>query len=152
MKYAAAVAAVFAGDFFLKEHVEQRRGWNEETELLGGRIVWKKYHNRGAALNCMEKRPGLVKQISGMMLLILGILWFFFFRKKENPAVLLGLSLVLGGGGSNYYDRLRRGYVVDYFSFRTPWKWLNQIIFNISDLCIFLGLFMAVLAESRRSV
>jgi len=59
--------------------------------------------------------------------------------------VLLGLSLLLGGGGSNLYDRITKGYVVDYFSFRTPWRWLNRIVFNISDFCIFFGsIFVAI--------
>ncbi len=146
MKYAAVAAAVFAGDFFLKEQSEKRKDWNER-EICRGRIVLKKYHNRGAALNFMEGRPGLLKKISFGMLLVLGILWYLFWRKKENPAVLLGLSLAIGGGANNFYDRLKRGYVVDYFSFRTPWNWLNQIIFNISDLCIFIGTLIAVASK-----
>ena len=58
---------------------------------------------------------------------------------------MLGLSLAIGGGANNFYDRAKRGYVVDYFSFRTPWKRLNQMIFNLSDLCIFLGSLLIVL-------
>ena len=38
-----------------------------------------------------------------------------------------------------------RGYVVDYFSFQTPWNWLNRIVFNLSDLAIFLGAFLVSL-------
>lgn len=149
MKYAAVAAAVFAGDFFLKEQVEKRKDL-KETEILKGRIILKKYHNRGAALNFMERRPGLVKKISAVFLLLLGVLWYLLFRKKENPAVLLGLSLAIGGGANNFCDRLTRGYVVDYFSFRTPWNWLNQIIFNVSDLCIFMGTLIAMAAQPPR--
>ncbi len=146
MKYAAVAAAVFAGDFFLKEQVEKQKDW-KEAKLCRGRIILKRYHNRGAALNFMEQKPGLVKKISAGMLLALGVLWYLLLRKKENPAVLLGLSLAIGGGANNFYDRIKRGYVVDYFSFRTPWKWLNQIIFNISDLCIFMGTLIAVITK-----
>lgn len=146
MKYAAVAAAVFAGDFFLKEQVEKQKDW-KEAKLCRGRIILKRYHNRGAALNFMEQKPGLVKKISAGMLLALGVLWYLLLRKKENPAVLLGLSLAIGGGANNLYDRMKRGYVVDYFSFRTPWKWLNQIIFNISDLCIFMGTLIAVITK-----
>ena len=146
MKYAMAAAAVFAGDFFLKEHKEKRRECKEETKICGGRVVIKKYHNKGAALNFMEQRPGVVKKTCGAVLLFLGILWYFFFRRKANPCLLLGLSLAIGGGASNFYDRMARGYVVDYFSFHTPWKWLNQIIFNVSDFCIFLGSLLIVLS------
>ena len=145
MKYAAVAVTVFAGDFFLKKHMEEQRDLKEQTEICGGRIVVRKYHNEGVALNFLEKRPELVKKICGTILLVLGILWFLLLRRKENPGILLGLSLLVGGGASNLYDRLTKGYVVDYFSFRTPWKKFNQIIFNLSDMCIFLGGILVVL-------
>ncbi|HJA92944.1 MAG TPA: signal peptidase II, partial [Candidatus Eisenbergiella merdipullorum] len=54
-------------------------------------------------------------------------------------ALKTGLSLLLGGAWSNTYDRLKRKYVVDYFSLNVKWKPLRQIIFNISDFCILIG-------------
>ena len=98
----------------------------------------------------LEKRPGLVKRLCGGMMLVFGIVWFLLLRKKENPGILLGLSLLLGGGASNLYDRIAKGYVVDYFSFRTPWKRLNRINFNLSDLCIFLGGILLVLCGKQK--
>lgn len=145
MKYAMVAAAVFAGDFILKEHIEGQGEWKGRREVCKGRVVLQKYHNKGAALNFMEQRPGLVKWVCGAVLLALSVLWGYFSRAKESPGLLLGLSLSIGGGASNFYDRLKRGYVVDYFSFCTPWKKLNKVIFNISDLCIFLGSLMVVL-------
>ena len=38
-------------------------------------------------------------------------------------------------GNIPLYDRFKRGYVVDYFSF----KFLRKVIFNISDICIIIG-------------
>lgn len=149
MKYAVVAAVLFAGDFFLKEYIEKQEDEKKETEICRGRVVVKKYHNKGAALNFMEKWPEIVKGISGAILLFLGILWCLLLRKKEHPMVLLGLSLLLGGGAGNLYDRTVRGYVVDYFSFRTPWKKLNQVVFNLSDLFIFLGSLLVVLFGRR---
>lgn len=146
MKYAAIAAAVFAGEVFLKKHMEKQK---EEREILGGRVVLKTYHNEGAALNFMEEHPERVKKVCGVLLLILGILWYLLFRKKKNKGILLGFGLVIGGGASNLYDRAARGYVVDYFSFRTPWRHLNQVVFNLSDLCIFLGSILCVLSAKR---
>lgn len=147
MKYAVVAAAVFAGDFFLKQHMEERE-FQEGTEVCRGKIVLKKYHNEGAALNFLEQRPETVKKTCGALLLALGVLWYLLLRRKANPGILLGLSLVLGGGANNFYDRVKRGYVVDYFSFRTPSKKLSGIIFNISDMCIFLGaLLLAVFGK-----
>lgn len=150
MVYAAIAAGLFAGDFFLKEQVENRMPEGEEHKILGGRIVLRKYHNKGAALNFMEKKPGLLKAICGGLLLLLGIVWFLLLKDKKNPGVLLGISLILGGGASNLYDRLVRGYVVDYFSFHSPWKKLNRIVFNGSDFCIFLGCILAVFFGGKK--
>lgn len=139
MIFAVVAAAVFLGDFFIKRYIEKQMEPGENREICGGRIVLNRYHNYGAALNFLEKSPKLVRNFCGMLLMVLGVVWFLLLRRKDNPAVLLGVSFLLGGGGSNLYDRIARGYVVDYVSFRTPWKRFNRIVFNISDFCIFLG-------------
>ncbi len=150
MKYAIVAAAVFAGDFVVKEHIEKQRDGKEETVICSNKVVVKKYHNTGAAFNFMEQRPGLVKGVCGAVLFALAMLWCICSRKKGNPGMLLGLSLSIGGGASNFYDRVKRGYVVDYFSFCTPFQKLNQVIFNISDLCIFLGSLMVAVFGKKQ--
>ena len=49
----------------------------------------------------------------------------------------LGLSLITAGGLSNLYDRMKRGYVVDYFSVQAGW--LKKVVLNVADVCIFAG-------------
>ena len=68
-------------------------------------------------------------------------------------ALFAALTLVLAGGASNLYDRLKRGYVVDYFSIQ--WKKLKKVVFNLGDIFIFAGsaLFAAVqLVEEVREI
>lgn len=150
MVYAIVAAAVFAGDFFLKRHIEAHIEQGENRPICKGWVLLRKYHNRGAVLNFLDRRPGVVRNLCGGLLLLLGLAWFVLLRRKDNPGMLLGLSLLLGGGGSNFYDRLTKGYVVDYFSFRMPWKRLSRIVFNISDFCIFLGsIFLAAGGKGR---
>ena len=60
-----------------------------------------------------------------------------------------GLALLLGGALSNTYDRLKRKYVVDYFSFGVKWKRLRNIVFNISDFCILAGTLLTVLGQEE---
>ena len=143
MKYAMIAAAIFTGDYFLKEHMEERQEIRGKKELCRGRVQLKKYHNKGAAMNFLEKRPGLVRRASGAVLLMLAALWFL--SRKKNPCVMLGLRLAIGGGASNLYDRIRKGYVMDYLSFCTPWKWLNQIVFNISYFCVIFGSLLVII-------
>ncbi|MCI9533175.1 MAG: signal peptidase II [Lachnospiraceae bacterium] len=149
MRYAMVAASVFAGDYFLKGRMEARQDAQEGKELCKGRIRLRKYHNKGVALNFLKDSPGLVKKASGAVLLALAAVWCLFLPRKKNPCLMLGLSLAIGGGASNLYDRIKRGYVVDYFSFHTPWKWLNQIVFNISDFCVIFGSALIVLAGKK---
>ena len=55
--------------------------------------------------------------------------------KKGCLAQKIGLSMVLGGAISNLYDRLVKGYVVDYFSIE--FKRLKKVIFNLGDILYF---------------
>ncbi len=52
-----------------------------------------------------------------------------------------------GGGIGNVIDRIRLGYVIDFFEFRV-WSY----IFNFADICVVVGCFLVlfyVLFESR---
>ena len=55
--------------------------------------------------------------------------------KKGCLAQKIGLSMVLGGAISNLYDRLVKGYVVDYFSIEI--KRLKKVIFNLGVIFVF---------------
>ncbi|MEG0961926.1 MAG: signal peptidase II [Lachnospiraceae bacterium] len=145
MMYAVIAVGIFAGDFFLKRTIDKKRKLGEQTKICQEKIVIQKYYNKGAALNFMEKYPKLLRNFGGVALLLIGIMGYALWKNKKNPSVLLGISFILGGGASNWYDRVTKGYVIDYVSFCTPWKRFNRIVFNISDFFIFLGSLMAVL-------
>lgn len=150
MVYAGIVAVLFAGDFFLKKQVDKKIEKEEKKEICNGKIVVRKYYNKGAALNFMEKSPKVLRTVCGGIILVLGVLWYLLLRNKKNPGILLGISMILGGGASNLYDRITKGHVVDYFSFRSPWERLNRVVFNISDMFIFLGSILMVLFGSKK--
>ena len=150
MVYAGIVAVLFAGDFFLKKQVDKKIEKEEKKEICNGKIVVRKYYNKGGALNFMEKSPKVLRTVCGGIILVLGVLWYLLLRNKKNPGILLGISMILGGGASNLYDRITKGIVVDYFSFRSPWERLNRVVFNISDMFIFLGSILMVLFGSKK--
>ena len=57
------------------------------------------------------------------------------------------MVLFTGGAWSNIFDRIVRGKVVDYLGFRTKWKKITKITYNLGDLAIFLGAFLVGLGE-----
>lgn len=135
-------AALFGLDQYLKGEVERQSPDEFPRAMVktGGFIKLYRNHNRGFCFEFLKQRPELVKQLplcftSGAA----GILCFLLTRKGYR-AEKAGYSLVLSGALSNLYDRMKRGYVVDYFSIQAgP---LKKIVFNIGDLCIIAGAFI----------
>lgn len=144
MVYILIVIAIVLLETRIKNYIEKNKQPGEQQEILNGKIIIKKHYNRGMFLNYMEDKKETVKTISGIILGLILLLFTFLLPKKGNRIFKLGLSFVLGGAISNVSDRFTRGYVVDYFSFNC--KKLKHIIFNLSDIFIFLGSLMIVLA------
>ncbi len=140
--YMALAAGIFLLDLVLKNYIEAHKEAGKEEKLAKGALLIRKYHNRGAFLNAGEKVNPLVRVLS--LVLTVGVALLFLVSSGKNRRRMFGLSLLLGGACSNTYDRMKRGYVVDYFSFGVRWKWLRRIVFNISDFCILAGALLAI--------
>lgn len=147
MFFVLIVISIFVLDLKIKNHIEANKKMHTKEEILGGNIILNRYHNKGAFLNLLDNNVKLVKALSCVILGILLVAFAIILPSKKKTGVKLGLSLILGGGASNLYDRFKRGYVVDYFSFNV--KKLKRIIFNISDICIFVGSAILLISEFR---
>lgn len=145
MIYLLLAAGVFLLDFFIKAHVDRTYVCKEKHPLLSGAIILEKYYNKGAAFNFLQKRPLLLKMIHTIVLLAVGIVYYLSLHCLGHPIGKTGLSLLLGGGAGNLLDRYTKGHVVDYFHFNHGPARLKNIIFNISDFCIFIGALLVVL-------
>ena len=139
MGYLCIVALIFAGELGIKIYVEKKWNAGEEKEICKGRILLRKYHNKGACMNLGEKKSNVVAGLSLILTAALALVFLFTLTRHGNGWLKAGLSLLLGGAFSNTYDRLKRKYVVDYFSFGVKWEPLRAIVFNISDFCILIG-------------
>ncbi len=142
MKYLFMIAGIFAGDQWIKEYIEENEPLNGKRPVLNGGITITKHHNKGAVLNFMEKKPKIILGAACITFSYVILLLRQVLTEEGNDWIKLGLSLVAGGGLSNLYDRLKRGYVVDYFIIN--YKKLKKIIFNLADICIFAGSFLMI--------
>lgn len=146
------VPAVFFGDLWIKNRVEKYiliKGKSGDKELLGGRLLLRRYHNRGAMLGAGRKRGRAVTILSVTLTALTVPVFLFSLGRRGNRLLRTGLALLLGGAFSNTYDRLTRKYVVDYLSFGVRWKWLRSIVFNVSDFCIMIGALLAALGGTE---
>ena len=72
---------------------------------------------------------------------------FFYITNAHNTgaafSILSGYNILLGGIIGNFIDRIFLGYVRDFLDFRI--FNYNFPIFNISDICICIGIFLMII-------
>ncbi len=152
IRYILIVAGIFFGDLVIKDCVERKLPEIGEQSHLKGFIRLRKHHNRGAFLNAGQYKRPLVAALSVLLTLVVAVLFVLSLGTRGNVWLRTGLALLLGGAFSNTCDRLKRKYVVDYLSFGVKWKWLANIIFNISDFGIIIGALIAALSVEKISL
>lgn len=150
MRYAVLSVLIFLLDLGIKNGIEDKKTEGETQEVLNGRLLLRKYHNKGAMLDVGEKRSGLVSLISLILTLAMTVVFLLTFSFKGGKLLKTGLAMLLGGAYSNTYDRLRRHYVVDYVSFPVKNAKIRSIVFNISDFCIMIGALCMVLGSIEK--
>lgn len=147
MIYIGIVAGIFLLELFLKNHIETHRDVHTEETICKNMLIVRKYHNKGAFLDMGERVRPLVATVSLLLTAAVTVVFVLTLGQKGRGVLKAGLALLLGGAFSNTYDRLRRKYVVDYFSFNVKWKKLRSVVFNLSDFCILIGALMAALQD-----
>lgn len=152
MRYLSIMAGIFGLELGIKNHVEKNFSGSTDKKIGKGRIRLRKYHNRGAFLNLGEKSQPFVAALSVLLTLLAFVLFVISLGRKGNAWLRTGLSLLLGGAFSNTYDRVRRNYVVDYFSFCTGFAGFDRVVFNLADFAILAGAMMTVLSVPSRSL
>lgn len=99
--------------------VECLKGWLRFT------VLW----NRQGAFDA----PIQARRVAAVSALLLP---FLLKYRKDSP---LGTGLVLGGGLSNLWERLRYGRVYDYLQCPKAPKRIRTYVYNLADLVIFAG-------------
>lgn len=94
-------------------------------------------HNKGGAFGLLANRRKLL-YVLGMLSFISGIV--LFFLEKDHVFRLL-LAVMLSGASGNMYERIRSGYVTDFFRIR----YKRMPYTNIADMLLFIPALMLVI-------
>ncbi len=99
--------------------------------------------NFGAAFGILQNKKIFFIIITCVVVISLS---FFLIKNyyKINIFMRLGLGMLLGGTIGNFIDRVRFGYVVDFFSFRL-FNIYEFPVFNIADIAIVIGTFIILI-------
>ncbi|MCT4606416.1 MAG: signal peptidase II [Marinisporobacter sp.] len=104
---------------------------NESMPIIKNIFHLTYVQNFGAAFGILKQQK--IFFVVMTIFVIGGIVIFLKKQKNLHKLVPYSLSLIVGGAIGNLIDRVRLGYVVDYFDFRI-WP-----VFNIADISIVIG-------------
>jgi signal peptidase II len=93
-------------------------------------------HNTGSAFSLFQNNPLLFFLI--VNLLAIGFILYYFVKLERNDLRLAAaLSLIMGGALGNLLDRIRHGFVIDFF--RLHFNDFSWPVFNVADIAILFG-------------
>jgi len=88
--------------------------------------------NRGAAFGLFQNNQ-IIFVIVAMIACIVGL--YYLYKKDLNLLAKSSIILLISGAIGNMIDRVRLGFVVDYFDFRIIWEY----VFNVADIFVVVG-------------
>ena len=88
--------------------------------------------NRGAAFGMFQNNQ-IIFVIVALIASIYGL--YYLHKNKVNILGKVSILLIISGALGNLIDRVRLGFVVDYFDFRIIWEY----VFNVADIFVVLG-------------
>jgi signal peptidase II len=139
MLYLGIVIFIFTTELVIKHTVETHLQEGKDRKTLHGLFLLTKYHNKDAVFNLASGYRKAVKILAVLLTLLLTIVFVCTLGQKGKRLLKLGLAFLLGGAFSNTYDRMKKGYVVDYIRINTRRERIRRIIFNLSDFFILVG-------------
>jgi len=134
------VGVVFASDQLSKLWIQRTMIFSGASRpILGNAFLLTLTQNTGGAWGLLPK--GNLLFIIFAVLAVAALLLAYHNMKTIDLFVGAAFALALGGALGNLLDRLRYGYVVDFFEARI----IHWPIFNVADSAITLGIVLLLL-------
>lgn len=103
--------------------------------IIEGVFELRYLENRGAAFGLLQGKRIFFVIITVLILLIIIFMYIKMPNTKIYNWIRVSLVMIFAGAIGNFIDRLLRGYVVDFLSF----KLINFPIFNLADVFVVTG-------------
>ena len=97
-------------------------------------------HNTGASFGLFQGTSIILSVISVLVIILI----IYYLPKISKGTEQILFAIILGGITGNLIDRIIRGYVIDYISFRF-WP-----AFNIADSAITIGAISLIILYSKK--
>lgn len=134
-------AILFTLDRFLKYIVTQ----SDDFFIFGGVFVFTLTKNSGIAFGIPI--PTIISVPLTIAFFVLIAFYIFSHHLSRLPSFMFFVFFIFFGGASNYFDRIRYGYVIDYFTIHV---FSRELSFNLADAMIVAGVLFLFFRSSRR--
>jgi len=124
-------------DMGIKQYVEETFKKGEKRDAVIPGFEFRRVHNKGFFLDSLDKYPKVIKSVSAILGGMIAIYDYHLFKKRGKLRTKFGVTILSAGAFSNIFDRLVRGYVVDYFGIKN--SKLSKITANLADVYIMIG-------------
>ena len=134
MIYEVIIVILIGIDQIIKHMVLEKLKIAGSVPVINGVFHLTYVENRGAAFGMLQNKQYILAVIA-VIAIIIGL---YYFHKNKNSLGSLGrtsIIMIISGAVGNLIDRIRLGFVVDYFDFRIIW----QYVFNFADVLIVCG-------------
>ena len=130
--YYLIVAGVTCLDQVVKGILADRIDLFQKITVIPGVFDITHIRNDGAAYNLFSQIP-VILIVMPALVMVCGVVYIAYAHNKKPPILMLAVVLVIGGGLGNLVDRIRLGYVRDFFDIHIiP-------VFNVADIFICTG-------------
>ena len=133
-------SVVFVMDQLVKILITSFLDLYETKTIIPAFFSFTRVNNDGAAFSILS---GNVFFLCVISIVSLFLFYYYFLREKnytKSEQILYGLFL--GGTFGNLFDRIFRGYVIDYLDFKI--LGYNFPIFNFADIAITISIIIIV--------
>ena len=114
---------------------------NESISIIPNFFSLTLLKNTGASFSFLQNSRWMLIFLSILFLIIIVI---FYKKFKSNKRNEIAFSLIIGGLIGNLFDRVVKGYVIDFLSFKI--FGYDFPVFNIADICITIGVALLIIS------
>lgn len=141
LKRSLLVLFLIALDQLTKLWAKTRLMGHEDISVIKNVFSLHYLENRGAAFGMLENQQVFFIIITAISLFAVGYLCYRLPKEKKYlPLELIALFIVAGAVG-NLIDRVKNGYVIDFFYFEL----IDFPVFNVADCYVTCSAFLLVI-------
>lgn len=151
LPYLVLAVVLVVLDQVSKNVVAAKVALDESVPVVKGFFKITRIHNKGAIFGTFSRTDSALvfALLTAASLAALAFVVYYFFKTPASDRLLkIALTLIAAGALGNQFDRLVRGYVVDFLDLyvgSAHWPF-----FNVADSCISIGAVLMIATLFRR--